>query len=973
MNKIETPWGETGYITYKRTYARRLKDIGEETEEFKDTVERVIRACDKQLKVGFSSEEENRLREILLSLKGIVAGRFLWQLGTKTVDSLGLASLQNCATTLVNEPVRPFTWAMDMLMLGSGVGYNIQREYVYELPKAKRVKIVRQDTKDADFIVPDTRAGWVELLERTLQAHFYTGKGFTYSTVCIRGKGTPIKGFGGIASGPEELCWGIENISKVINNRGGKKLRPIDCLDIMNIIGFIVVAGNVRRSAQIAIGDMDDLQYLNAKRWDLGNIPNWRAMSNNSIVCNDINLLPEQFWQGYNGNGEPYGMINLNLARSMGRIGETQYPDPDVIGFNPCAEQSLADKETCCLAEIYLPNISSKEELFEVAKYLYRINKHSLSLPCHHPETEAVVHKNMRMGIGITGYLQSSPEQREWLSGVYSQLREFDKEYSAKHNWPTSVKLTTVKPSGCSVGNSLIFTEQGILRLDEMVNTTGSEWQDINYSTTDGHKISKGFINGFVPTKKITTADGFVFESSLNHKYLVNDGEWKTVNDLTVSDKFRVQLGTYNKKTESNFSFISESHVTNTNQIIQPEKMNSDLAFFFGLLAADGSTHSKGIRISFNRRDNDLIVLLKDIIKNNFGLEGTIDEDHGFYVNSVQLLRWLEKNELSKNYCDQLSVPKVIRTSSVDSIKSYIAGFWRGDGGQHNISSWSLCSVSHPFIQEIATLCRAVGYNPSIKSAGPGGYGKLDRKIILNRDSKPNPYQSNDFKNRFSDNNIWLDPIVSIEESHNHTYDVSVDHEDHKYLLAGAESHNTLSLLAGVTPGVHPGYSQYFIRRIRMASNSNLVNLCRENGYHVEYQRNFDGSEDKNTVVVSFPCKYPDGTVVAKDVTAIDQMNFVKELQTKWSDNAVSCTVYYKKEELSAIKEWLKNNYNNNVKTVSFLLHNDHGFDQAPYEEITKEKYEELVAKTKPITAVEVKESDLLDSAECLTGACPVK
>ncbi len=67
MNNIETPWGSTGYITFKRTYARRLKEVGEETEEFKDTVDRVIRACDKQLKVGFSSEEETRLREILLS------------------------------------------------------------------------------------------------------------------------------------------------------------------------------------------------------------------------------------------------------------------------------------------------------------------------------------------------------------------------------------------------------------------------------------------------------------------------------------------------------------------------------------------------------------------------------------------------------------------------------------------------------------------------------------------------------------------------------------------------------------------------------------------------------------------------------------------------------------------------------------------------------------------------------------------
>ena len=337
---VETPWGPLGYVTYKRTYARRLNEnnANSKTEEFENTVDRIIKASDKQLKVGFSPEEEKRLKEILLGLKGSVAGRFMWQLGTKTIDRLGLMSLQNCAFTVVNEPIRPFTWAMDALMLGSGVGYNIQREYVYELPKLKRkVRIVRKDTNDADFIVPDSREGWVKLLRKTLEAHFITGEGFTYSTICVRGKGTPIKGFGGVASGPEELCWGIREISKLLNSRAGKKVRPIDCLDVMNIIGYIVVAGNVRRSAQIAIGDYDDIQYLEAKRWDLG-IPNWRAMSNNSVVCNDISLLPEQFWEGYNGNGEPYGLINLKLSREIGRTGDTNYPDPDVAGYNPCAE-----------------------------------------------------------------------------------------------------------------------------------------------------------------------------------------------------------------------------------------------------------------------------------------------------------------------------------------------------------------------------------------------------------------------------------------------------------------------------------------------------------------------------------------------------------------------------------------------------------------------------------------------------------
>ena len=630
---VETPWGPLGYVTYKRTYARRLNEnnANSKTEEFENTVDRIVKASDKQLKVGFSPEEEKRLKEILLGLKGSVAGRFMWQLGTKTIDRLGLMSLQNCAFTVVNEPVRPFTWAMDALMLGSGVGYNIQREYVYELPKLKRkVRIIRKDTNDADFIVPDSREGWVKLLRKTLESHFITGEGFTYSTICVRGKGTPIKGFGGVASGPEELCWGIREISKLLNSRAGKKARPIDCLDIMNIIGYIVVAGNVRRSAQIAIGDYDDIQYLEAKRWDLG-IPNWRAMSNNSVVCNDIALLPEQFWEGYNGNGEPYGLINLKLSREIGRTGDTNYPDPDVAGYNPCAEQSLAPFETCCLAEIHLPNIKSQEELIEVAIYLYRINKHSLALPCHAKETEDIVHKNMRMGIGITGYCMATEEQQSWLEETYKELRDFDVHYSKEKGFPPSIKLTTVKPSG------------------------------------------------------------------------------------------------------------------------------------------------------------------------------------------------------------------------------------------------------------------------------------------------------------------------------------------------------TLSLLSGVTPGAHPGYSHYHIRRIRMASDSALVQVCKQNGYKVEFQRNFDGSDDTNTVVVEFPCKFPENTVVSKDMKALEQLELVKKLQTEWSDNSVSVTIYYRKEELDGIKEWLNSNYNNNLKTVSFLLHSEHGFDQAPLEEIDRQKYEDMVKSVKPITNCEVNEEDIKGSFECATGACPIK
>lgn len=340
--KINTPFSTVGYLTLKRTYARRLieADPNSPTEEFEDIANRVVGAANDQLKVGFSEDEQARLKRYILELKGTVAGRFLWQLGTKTVDTLGLASLQNCAFVVVDSPVRPFTWAMDMLMLGSGVGYNIQRTNVDKLPAVNEnfKTPLRMDTASADFIVPDTREGWVALLGKTLKAAFLSpsdAPNYTYSTQLVRGRGAAIKGFGGTASGPEDLVKGIEKISKVLMNRAGRKIRPIDALDIMNIIGELVVAGNVRRSAQIAIGDCDDVEYLLAKRWDMGNVPSWRAMSNNSVVCHDINDLHEYFWDGYEGKGEPYGLINLKLSRAMGRLGETQYKDPDVQGYNP--------------------------------------------------------------------------------------------------------------------------------------------------------------------------------------------------------------------------------------------------------------------------------------------------------------------------------------------------------------------------------------------------------------------------------------------------------------------------------------------------------------------------------------------------------------------------------------------------------------------------------------------------------------
>ena len=107
-------------------------------------------------------------------------------------------------------------------------------------------------------------------------------------------------------------------------------------------------------------------------------------------------------------------------------------------------------------------------------------------------------------------------------------------------------------------------------------------------------------------------------------------------------------------------------------------------------------------------------------------------------------------------------------------------------------------------------------------------------------------------------------------------------------------------------------------------------------------------------------------------MTAVDQLEVIKRLQAEWSDNSVSVTIYYRKSELDEIKEWLDENYHN-VKSVSFLLHNEHGFDQAPMEEINYWKWKEMTESVTPITSLSQINMDDIDIMDCDTGACPVR
>ncbi|MGA1564327.1 MAG: hypothetical protein ACO35C_06930, partial [Pontimonas sp.] len=445
-NALTPPWGfgGMGEVVFLRTYSRKKENGDNET--WPETIQRVINGA-IDIGVPYTQEEAEQLFDHMFNLRCSFSGRALWQLGTPLVNELNGASINNCYFINI-EKIEDFEFLFDHLMLGGGVGFSVERAKIHELPKVKaNVEITHERTHDADIIVPDSRKGWSRLLHSVLKSYFYTGKSFSYSTALIREYGAPLKTFGGTASGPGALIDGIEDICKVMEERVGKKLRSIDVLDICNIIGRIVVSGSSRRSAQIAIGDPDDVLFLRAKNWSTGNVPAWRANSNNSIYADSYDEIMPELWKGYDGSGEPYGLLNRKLARQYGRLGERKV-DNSIEGYNPCAEIALGDGESCNLATIFLPNIESLKQMMEISRLLYMCQKQITRLEYPYEKTTKIVSKNARLGQSVTGILQAEEVQLSWLSPTYEYLSDFDTEYSKDNDFPTSVRLTTVQPSG---------------------------------------------------------------------------------------------------------------------------------------------------------------------------------------------------------------------------------------------------------------------------------------------------------------------------------------------------------------------------------------------------------------------------------------------------------------------------------------------------------------------------------------------
>ncbi|MFO7973787.1 MAG: fused protease/ribonucleoside-triphosphate reductase [Candidatus Hydrogenedentota bacterium] len=153
----------------------------------------------------------------------------------------------------------------------------------------------------------------------------------------------------------------------------------------------------------------------------------------------------------------------------------------------------------------------------------------------------------------------------------------------------------------------------------------------------------------------------------------------------------------------------------------------------------------------------------------------------------------------------------------------------------------------------------------------------------------------------------------------------------------------TVSLLPGVTPGIHYAHSEYYLRAMRIDKTSKLVEPLRKAGYHIE-----ESVYGDNTWVVYFPVRTENFDRSKNDVSVWEQVENVAQMQYYWADNQVSATITFKSEEARDIPRILEL-YETRLKSISFLPMVEHSYAQAPYQEISKEMYEHAVARQAPL------------------------
>ena len=429
-------------------------------ESWEETVDRFINFFKEQLDTKHSFKLENGLeadmREAITNLDVMPSMRCLMTAG-EALKKENVAGY-NCSYVKVDAP-RSFDEILYILMNGTGVGFSVEEEYVNKLPPVAE----EFHETDTTIIVADSKLGWAKAYKELLSL-VWQGQIPRWDLSNVRPAGTPLKTFGGRASGPEPLEELFKFTINTFQNAAGRKLKSVEAHDIVCKIAEIVVVGGVRRSALISLSNLQDESMRHAKSGQWWENNPQRALANNSVNYKekpDIGTFMREWLSLYDSKSGERGIYNSMSARrqveSLNNEEEIRREPRDDFGTNPCSEIILRSREFCNLSEVVVRGRDTAESLrkkVRIATILGTFQSTLTSFKYLSREWKRNCDEERLLGVSLTGIMDNSITngKKGNLEQLLEELKQeavtTNKEYAEKLDIPQSAAITCVKPSG---------------------------------------------------------------------------------------------------------------------------------------------------------------------------------------------------------------------------------------------------------------------------------------------------------------------------------------------------------------------------------------------------------------------------------------------------------------------------------------------------------------------------------------------
>lgn len=977
-----------------RTYSRFRDELGRR-ETWPESVQRLIdwwceQYPDHEKWFRETAQPAIEAKEVMPSMRSL-------QTAGKALDRDHVASF-NCSYTPIDDP-RCFDEIMYILLCGTGVGFSVERQYVSKLPEIPE----EFHEVDTEIVVPDSKVGWASSF-RQLVSLLYSGQVPRWNMDKIRPAGARLKTFGGRASGPQPLRDLFQFTVEMFRHAAGRQLSSLECHDLTCKIGDVVVVGGVRRSALISLSNLSDDRMRMAKsgQWWVDNPQ--RALANNSACYTEkpefLVYLDE--WRSlYESKSGERGIFSRRAARKQ--VERNGRRDSGFEwGTNPC---SLSADTLIFTTEgpRRISDLEGKPFVSYVNGIPYRARKGSWISG----------HKNLYRLSTQEGFsLDLTDDHRLMTDSGWKMVREIEEGeqlHICNHDdltWPGRGSEDEGYLIGMFVGDGNFSTSK---------SENGNDFGQLKVFRKD---------DGFSSLKK---ACG---ESALRI-FKDRRSDWKLWCDYARSSYIMMNIGslpiTYGLSKENKHDISS----------LETTSSDFHVGFLRGVFDADGhfeGSRKSGFSIRLGQSDYNFMVSIQRMLA-RLGIYSRIYSLHGERMQSMPdghggmkdyrcraSWRLVVSGDSTRIFMDRVGFnhqPKQQKAqivyeithhqkkfratftgtsllgqfpvwdAEVDDIVSFDANGFHAHNSEIILRPRGFCNLTEVIVRpddsidglrrkvEIATILGT--FQSSLtdfrylrkewrKNAEEERLLGVSLTGIMDHPRLSSYTQNEGDKNLSEVLNTLREHSIKVNKEWSEKIGIN-----QSAAITCVKPSGTVSQLCNTASGIHPRFSDYYLRAVRTDKKDPLAHFMIDKGFIWE-----EDVYNNDNYVFFFPIKSPEDSLTADNVGAMDQLALWEVYQNHWCEHKPSMTCYYNDDEFLAIGNWVWNRFDK-ISGISFLPRSEHVYQQSPYQKITKEEYEEYLSQM-PVDIdwtelVEYEGDDFTEGGQilaCHGGSCEI-